>query len=129
MQITSLTDFPSKRAHVSMIKVSFLLENKNRTGEEVKERRGTGEGAINSLPKLFCPGAASPARDRRGDVPGQQASLPALFTPKVGGCEESPHEGPVPASPVALPRGLHALSNRGAHLAVDLCRRSSQTDQ
>lgn len=33
MQITSLTDFPSKLAHVYMIKVSFLLENKNRTGE------------------------------------------------------------------------------------------------
>lgn len=53
-----------------MIKVLFLLENKNRIGEEVKERRGTGEGVINFLSKLFCLGVVFLVRDRRGDVFG-----------------------------------------------------------
>lgn len=111
MQITSLTDFPSKLAHVYMIKVSFLLENKNRTGEH-----GVWRGAIKPLPKLFCPGAASPAR-------GREAGAPALWTPGVGRLWGVPHaRGPCPAAR-ALPTGLYASSNRGAHLAVDLGRR------
>lgn len=34
VQITSLTDFPFKLAHVYIIKVSFLLENRDRTGSK-----------------------------------------------------------------------------------------------
>lgn len=42
MQITSLTDFRFKLAHIYIIKVSFLLENKNRnrTGEQVNRKEG-----------------------------------------------------------------------------------------
>lgn len=40
MQITSLTDFPSKLAHVHVIKVSFLLED--RDGGWGASERGEG---------------------------------------------------------------------------------------
>lgn len=59
VQITSLTDFSSKLAHVYVIKVSFLLENKNKSGEPVKGRTDGRGGATKS--KLVCQGAASPA--------------------------------------------------------------------
>lgn len=42
MQITSLTDFPFKLAHVYIIKVSFLLENRDRTGEQADGKKGEG---------------------------------------------------------------------------------------
>lgn len=43
MQITSLTDFPSKLAHVHVIKVAFLLEDRF-GGWGACERGGGGQG-------------------------------------------------------------------------------------
>ena len=86
MQITSLTDFPSKLAHVYMIKVSFLLENKNRTGERGEGKGGVvvGGGVIKPLPQLFCLGASSPARGRGGGCALAAAISPCFVYPKSG---------------------------------------------
>lgn len=56
MQITSLTDLPSKRAHVSVIKVSFLLEKKNPEQVEGRTREG-GAAAVGA--GSGCPGVGS----------------------------------------------------------------------
>lgn len=74
MQITSLTDFPSKQAHIYMIKVSFLSENKSRSGEQVKGRTGAG-GSKQGFTEIIL-------QDRRGHA-RQQPSALALFAPNL----------------------------------------------
>lgn len=72
MRITSLTGFSSQLAHVYMIKVSFLLENRNGNGAQV---RGvlTGAGA----------GELHPPQDGRAP-PGAAAVGTCFVYPKRG---------------------------------------------
>lgn len=102
MRITSLTGFSSKLARVYVMKVSFLLENRN--GRGVQARRGlTGAGA-----------GELPSPRTGGPRLGQQPWAPAPFTPNVGSRED-------PAC--VWGPGPHALLSRGAHLALDPGRR------
>ena len=89
MQITSLTDLPSKRAHVSAIKVSFLLEKQNPSGEQVEGRTGEGRGK-SAFTKIILRGPRGPS--------GQRPWAPGLFALSGGRCAGSPsHVGPVAA--------------------------------
>ena len=130
MQITSLTDFPSKLAHVHVIKVSFLLENRDGglgqgAGEPVKGEKGWGaRGAIKPFTKIILP------RNRVSRLGGGATAEPSLADPRSGSCGESmPTTTTRDPRPPALPTGCGLSPAEGLTLLLTSADVGSQTDQ
>ena len=125
VQITSLTDFPSKLAHVHVIKVSFLLENRDRgLGSRWKERRGGGgKGAIKPFTKIILP------RNRVSRLGGGASAEPSLADPRSGSCVESMPTTTRDPRPPALPTGCGLSPAEGPTLLLTSADVGSQTDQ
>lgn len=107
MQITSLTDFPSKLAHVHVIKVSFLLED--RFGGWGAGEGGGARGAIKPFTKIILPRNGV---SRWGEAPGQ--SRPWL-TPEAGAVERACPPPPREThAPQLCPQAAPSLQQRGS---------------
>lgn len=122
MQITSLTDFPSKLAHVHVIKVSFLLED--RFGGWGAGEGGGARGAIKPFTKIILP------RNGVSRWGGGARAEPTLADPRSGSCGESlPTTTTRDPRPPALPTGCTLSPAEGLTLLLTSADVGSQTDQ
>lgn len=93
MQITSLTDFPSKLAHVHVIKVSFLLEDRDGGWGASERGEGGARGAVKPFTKIILP--RNGVSSRRGGARAESS----LADPRSGSCGDS-----MPATTTRDPR-------------------------